>query len=252
MLHSPLRLLLLAIIMFLFLTPLESLAQFSFGLEAGTGINTDNSGPLVPYALSTQWPLKSSTTSTEGDALWFYDKGSALSISGIITWEASAHFGLSAVFRSLNWTMNANHRTSSMNSVGLQFKFNFVRNTKKFVPFAQAEFMAINSNHLSQQKAASPTYPQQVQPAFEQSFTTNLGVGLDLGGEISISQPFSIVLKGGLHGVQIAVPDKDKDFTRSLDYGVYLPPGGLDGVVFAQLTAGIKYYTGRTKKKRDY
>lgn len=222
-------------------------AQVSFGFQAGviSGMDGDD-----PYGLNKQWQAKSaSINNSNSDATKFYNGAGGSSLLFHLTWEATPHFGVTLVYRNTDFKMSANHRTASSNSLGVQIKVNFVENTKKLVPFFQAEYMFMNSNHMSQETATSTSYPSQTQPAYVLNFNTNLGIGGDLGLEYKLGPSLAAVVVGGFHGVQAT--DGNENLS-TLNYGNYVPPTHIDGVFFLQFTGGLKYYTGRSKKKKDF
>ena len=108
------------------------------------------------------------------------------------------------------------------------------------------------ANKNSQNSATSTKYPAQTQPAYEASFSTNLGIGGDLGLEIKLTDAFRLLLMGGLHGVEWSVK-QGTAVAGTLNYGAaYATPNGFDGVFFTQFVGGVKYYLGKGKKKRDF
>lgn len=219
-----------------------SKAQFSFGLQAGY-VSAMEDNPDA-YGLNKKWP-------TASDQSIFFYKGTGSSITGTAFWEITPHFGIGLAYRSVSFNMSENQRSASHQSFGLQFKLNFVKNTKNIVPFVQASYLFSNSNSLHQTAATSIYYPTQKQPGFDESYSVYTGVGLDLGTEIKLSQPFSIVIQGGVHGIDLSESDKGA-FISKLDYGTYPAPKGIDGVFYPQFSGGIKYYLGKGMKKRDY
>ncbi|MBS1976221.1 MAG: hypothetical protein JST46_02550 [Bacteroidetes bacterium] len=232
--------------------PCESLAQISFGFQAGAVSVTDKNDP---YGLDNVWQTKTTGTGTNSNnsqtdnSTQFFSGGTGSSILAHLTWEASDHIGLTLLYRTTDFKMTVNHRTATSNSLGVQFKVNFVKNTEKFVPFFQAEYMFMNSNQMTQNAATSTTHPTQSQPAYSINSKTALGIGGDLGLEFKLSQSLALVVVGGFHGIQAS--DGSENLS-SLNYGSYYAPTQISGVFFAQFTGGLKYYVGKGKKKRDF
>lgn len=231
----------------IFIVPLEGYSQFSVTVTGGFALGQDKDDT---YALDKVWPTSSG--SGVSNQLVFLQGASGGVGSVVVSWEASSIFSLAAVYRSVSFSSSASDRHTQANSFGVQAKFNFIRNTKPIVPFIQTEYMFSNALKLSQGAVTSPTYPNQKQPAFSNySVSTTLGIGVDLGTEIKISDPLSFIVLAGYHGIQLTNND-DKALFNSLNYGTYLKPVSFDGVFYIQITGGMKYYFGRQKKKRDF
>ncbi len=223
-----------------------STAQVSLGVYAGLG-NVGNGGDT--YALTSKWP----TTATGGESKYaFFDRSSATTVMVNGVWEATPHFGAALLYRSTHFNSDAAHRSGSCTSIGIQFRINFISNKKKVIPFFQAAYMFSNSFTMHQEKATSSNYPTQTQPAFDLSFSSDLGVGGDLGIEIKLSQPFSVIVMWGVHGANLDNASALKTI-QSLSWGAGVQaPISLDGVVWTQGSIGLKYYIGGGKKKRDF
>ena len=239
----------------------SAIGQVSFGLTIGAVACTDSDDP---YGLNTQWPAPASTSGSSGSSgsgssgiggstkMVIAEQGTGLSKALFLTWEASEIFGITLVYRNVDLSMPQSARKASSNGLGLQFKVNFISNTKRIVPFVQGEFMFANSNTISQSAATSTKYPAQTQPTFDASFSTNLGVGGDLGLEVKLTDAFRLLLMGGVHGVEWAGAE-GSSFASTLNYGAaYATPNSFDGVFYTQFAGGVKYYLGKSKKKRDF
>ena len=237
----------------------SAIGQVSFGLTIGSVASTQTDDP---YGLNTQWPAPASTGGSSGSGssggstgntrVVIANQGTGLSKSFFLTWEASEIFGITLVYRNIDLDMPQSARKASSNGLGLQFKLNFISNTKRVVPFFQGEFLFTNYNTISQTSATSTKYPAQTQPAFDASFSTNLGIGGDLGLEIKLTDSFRLLLMGGLHGVEWTA-EQGNAVAGTLNYGAaYAAPNGFDGVFFTQFVGGVKYYLGKSKKKRDF
>lgn len=232
----------------------EGFGQISFGVAIG-GVNCLDHGDS--YALTTAWPqVPSSTTgnnnTSTNNKLSFGENATGSIKSAFVGWEATEHLAISLLYRGVDMSNSENKRSSSFASYGLQVKLNFVKNTKRVVPFFQAEYYFLNSNKIKQEKVTSTNHPSQTQPAFEKTFSTNLGIGGNLGMEIKLSDSFSLMLMAGVHGVQLA-DDTEKNFLASLNYGAaFQNPSNIDGTFFMQFSGGIKYYVRSTGKKRDF
>ena len=235
----------------------SAIGQVSFGVTIGAVTSVDHDDT---YGLYRQWPAATSTSggsgssgsSTGNTSVVIADQGTGLSKSFFLTWEASEIFGITLVYRNIDLNMPQSARKASSNGLGLQFKLNFISNTKTVVPFLQGEFLFANSNTISQNSATSTQYPAQTQPAYEASFSTNLGIGGDLGLEIKLTDAFRLLLMGGLHGVEWTA-EQGNAVAGTLNYGAaYVTPNGFDGVFFTQFGGGLKYYLGKGKKKRDF
>lgn len=242
------RVLLLAVI-FCVLFALPSVAQVSFGFNAGIGSSTDKGDQ---YALNTSWPKVSPTGGSSSNQIVFYEGASATTISAYANWEATRIFSAGLVYSNVQFTGTASHRTGISNSLGVQLKLNFVANTSKVIPFIQAGYMFSNSNTMHQDKATSTQFPTQTQPAFELKSSTTLGIAGDLGVEIKLSAPFAVVVMAGFRGVELTDSASDA-FIKALNYGAsFQSPSNIDGVFWMQGTIGLKYYVGFGKKKRDF
>jgi len=222
----------------------EAYSQVSIGVTAGI---SQNQGPLNgdPYSLTRLWPTLG------GDAIAFCTAGSGPAFGANLMWEASKVIGVGVVYSSANLNSADHHRTMRTSSLGLQLKVNFVRNTKKVVPFLQAAYMFTNSNKMHQDKATSTIYGSQTQPSFEITSSTGYGGSADLGVEIRLSEPWALLVLAGIHEVQLESPSAN-NAVNALNYGSYIAPVSVDGVVWLQGSAGLKYYFSRNSKKRDF
>ena len=105
----------------------------------------------------------------------------------------------------------------------------------------------------------SVQFPTQAMPAFEQSYSTSLGLVADLGLEIKLSQPVSLVIQLGGRGAQFT-GENSGVFAKSINVNTKNPSpnvqyksiSNFDGAFWVQATGGIKYYFGKSKKKRDF
>lgn len=196
-----------------------------------------------PYALKSTWQPVGGSNSSE--SLSFYAGGTATVLKLSAMWDVSEIFSAGLAYRIVGWNLGENHRSSDMNSFGVQFRINFSSNTNKIVPFFQGSYYFINNNTLTQNQAASGS---QVQPAFILSQKTSIGFDADLGIEFKLGKSFALQATAGFGGTQAT----DPDLTVTLDYGSYQSPTHIDGVFSYAFTGGIKYYTGRGAKKRDF
>ncbi len=231
---------------------LPSKAQVSFGIYAGFGNSMDKGDQ---YALNTAWsviPPPSSNNGSSSQQIKFYDGASSSAFSANVNWEATPIFSAGLVYNNTHFTGSASHRTGSSSSLGIQLKLNFVANTRKVIPFIQAGYMFTNSNTMHQAKATSTKIATQTQPAFELKSSTSLGIAADLGVEIKLSTPLSLVLLAGFRGVELTDSSSDA-FIKALNYGAgFQSPSNIDGVFWIQGSIGLKYYVGVGKKKRDF
>ncbi|MDZ4715372.1 MAG: hypothetical protein SH819_07870 [Cytophagales bacterium] len=233
-------------------------AQFSIG--ANFGVAVAESGGDDFFSLNKAWPTvgTGSGPSSGSGGIPIAKGGSGNVLNFNLTWEASRILGISLVYRTISLTMPENSRTAGTNSLGVQFKVNFVKNTNKVVPFFQGGFFFTNSNTLKQTLAVSSQYPTQTMPAFEKSYSTGAGFSADLGVEFKLNQSFALVVQGGLNGADYY--SGDDTFAKSLNMNSsnpspnsqYISPSNFDGVFWLQATGGIKYYLGRGTKKRDF
>ncbi len=231
-----------------FILPVEGYSQFSVTVLGGFALDQDKDDP---YSLDKVWPAPSNSG---GSNQLVFLQGASGGVGAVsVFWEASSIFSLGAVYRSISFSTSSSDRHTQVTSFGVQAKFNFIKNTKPIVPFIQTEYIFSNSSKLSQGAVTSSAFPNQKQPAFSNySVSTTLGVGVDLGTEIKISDPLSFIVMGGYHGIQLTNND-DKALFNTLNYGSsYLKPGNFDGIWYLQITGGMKYYFGRQKKKRDF
>ncbi|MDZ4715371.1 MAG: hypothetical protein SH819_07865 [Cytophagales bacterium] len=246
----------LVVLVFLLLST-RSQAQFSFGAHFGYAVSSDG-GDSFPLDRPWRTSYNSPGQSSGGGAMVVGEAGSGPSLNFNLTWEASRILGISLVYRTITLTMPQTFRTASSNSLGVQFKVNFVKNTRQVVPFLQAGFYFTNSNKVNQSKAVSTQYPTQTIPGFEKSYSSSLGISSDFGVEFKLSQPVSLVVQVGLHGADFG--SSDDTFAKALNMNTsnpspniqYTSPTNFDGAFWIQATGGIKYYVGRGKKKRDF
>jgi hypothetical protein len=145
-------------------------------------------------------------------------------------------------------------RHASTTNLNLLVKFNFIRNNRKIVPFAQIGYPFYNSTDISQGAFTNSANTAQKQPAFgPQSSLTSAGLILDLGTEIKISNSVNLVFITGVHKYSLAGDSFASDNFSKLSYGINVAsPSKLDGVGFYQVTSGLKYYFGRAKVKRNF
>lgn len=217
-------------------------AQPSFSVNFGSNIAEPGDDP---YGINNPWvPTSGNNTSTE-DGLKFFSGGSSTTIKLNAMWEVSEIFSAGIAYKMMSWKMDKNFRTSDMSSLGVQFRINFVGNTKRVVPFFQGTYYPINNTTMTQQQATSGS---QTQPAFTLSQSTSLGFDADLGLEVKIGKSWAALLTGGFSGTQAT----DSGLTINYDYTPYVAPKHIDGVFSYAFSAGIKYYTGRGVKKRDF
>jgi len=222
------------------LASVRGAAQFSFSLNVGTVMANEGDDP---YSLKNTWQPVGNSGS---ESLVFYEGGLGTSIKLAGMWEVSEIFSVGLVYRIIGWNLEHSHRSSDMNSLGGQFRVNFGSNTNKVVPFFQGAYYFSNNNTLSQNQA---TEGAQTQPAFTITQKTSVGFDADLGVEFKLGKSFGIQVTAGYGGTQAT----DNDLVVSyLNYGAYTPPKHIDGVFNFAFTGGIKYYTGRGAKQRDF
>ncbi len=175
----------------------------------------------------------------------FFSKGTGSFVKFTAMWEVSEIFSAGLTYRMAKWNMDENFRNATINSLGGLFRVNFTSNTKKVVPFFQGTFYFTNSNTMTQQQA---TNGAQTQPAFNLSVSTSIGFEMDLGVEFKVGRSLGLQVTAGYGGVQATDPDLVVNF----NYSPYYSPQHIDGVFNYGFSAGLKYYTGRGSKKRDF
>ena len=223
----------------------QTWAQGKFSIAAFVGY-AQNADKNDPYSLNSTWPSSTPTnTSSTENSLVFFSKADGISKSLALSYDATPHFGFSFIYRSINFTNNESRRSGTSNGLGVHLRLNLAKNTKKVIPFFEAEFMFSNMNSLEQEKATSPTKSGQVQPAYKASFTTYLGIGLDAGIEFKLSGHFGLSVKAGFHGFELAKDAKILGYPSSV-----IAPTNIDGTFFLMESAGIHYYF--SSKKRDF
>ncbi|MBS1545556.1 MAG: hypothetical protein JST14_18100 [Bacteroidetes bacterium] len=223
---------------------LETNAQISVGIVGGVATSADKQDP---FGLNMQWAPKGNPSDSHTQ---FFFGGKSTPFSMFVMWEVSPHFGIGLTYRVTNFSkgdMTTSHRNSSVNSMGIQFRINFVKNSKKVIPYMLAEYMFLNSFRVWQDQATSTTFPTQVQPAFSEVYSTNVGLGGSLGVEFKASQSLGLFIQGGYNGVMA-----EYSFPSALNYGNYVAPTGLSGIWFIQFSGGVRYYLGTGGKKRDF
>lgn len=119
-------------------------AQFSVTAQGGFVIDLDKDDP---YALDKPWP--SSSNLGGSNSLVFLQGATGGVGSFSVAWEASKIFSIAAVYRSLSFSTSTSDRNAQVSNLGIQLKFNFIRNTQPIVPFIQVEYMFSNSSKLS-------------------------------------------------------------------------------------------------------
>lgn len=220
----------------------RTVAQPSFSLNVGTFVAAEGDDP---YSLKSIWVPISGNNSSQDQSLRFYAGGTGTAIKISAMWEVSEIFSAGLAYKMVKWNMEEDYRSSDINSIGGQFRINFTSNTRKVVPFFQGAFYFINNSTLTQEQA---TKGPQTQPAFSFSASTSIGFDADLGIEFKMGKSWALLLTGGFGGTQAT----DPDLTVNLDYGAYYGPNSVEGVFNYAFTGGIKYYTGRGSKKRDF
>ncbi len=224
-----------------------SWSQVSMGINAGYASSVDGEDA---YWLYGKWPT---TGSNQPPGLITYYKNSEKGAKGFsksvfVTWEVSKLFGVSLVYRNISFIMNDAYRKASNNSLGLRLHLNFRSHEKKFVPFIRGEYMFINSHTLKQETATG--VDNQVQPSFELTFKSNLGIGGDLGAEVRLSPAIYLQVVGGFHGIQIT-GGKKVNFPLYVGSSIQQPVE-ISGTFFMQFSGGLKYYFSKRKKQRDF
>lgn len=218
----------------------RGMAQFSFSVNVGTVIANEGDDP---YSLKNTWPPASNPGS---ESIVFYEGGTGTTIKLGGMWEVSEIFSAGLVYRMVSWNLEHSHRSSDVNSIGAQFRINFGSNSNKVVPFFQGAYYFSNSSTLTQNQA---TQGSQTQPAFSITQKTSVGFDADLGIEFKLGKSFGIQLTAGYGGTQATDPDLVVSY---LDYGAYAAPKNIDGVFNFAFSGGLKYYTGRSAKQRDF
>jgi len=225
-----------------FLSMLQTAAQPSFFLNIGTLVAAEGDDP---FRLQNTWTPLSGTGSNTSGGMVFYEGGTATVIKLSAMWDVSEIFSAGLAYKMIKWNLEHNYRSSDMNCLGAQFRVNFTKNSNKVIPFFQGAFYFSNNNTLTQQQA---TEGSQTQPAFNISTSTGIGFDADLGIEFKIGKSWGAQLTAGYGGTQAT----DPSLVMNLDYGAYIGPTNIDGVFNYAFTGGIKYYTGRGSKKRDF
>jgi hypothetical protein len=160
-------------------------------------------------------------------------------------------------FTNLQFSASATKRQVNSSTFSVRVKYNFVPSTKPFVPYLQVGYNFLNNIDLSLGQFTN-TFGQR-QEQFSGSTTTYLGVSFNLGAEIRLSNPFRFVVSSGLNKVNLTSDDNilstafyNNPSRTSNDPVNTKPPTAVNGVGFWSYTAGLKYYFGRTKKKRNF
>jgi len=202
-----------------------------------------------PFSLknSDKWVPISGSNGSTSDPIVFFTAATGIVYKLSAMWEVGEIFSAGLAFRSIQWNMEEEHRTSDMQSLGVQFRINFASNTKKVVPYFQGAYYFSNSNYMEQAQATGSS-PDKTQPAFSTSQKTSLGFDADFGLEVKVSNNLGLQFTLGFMGTQATEPGYELD----LDYGAYQGPSNLDGVFNYSLSTGLKYYVGRGAKKRDF
>ncbi|MBY0434667.1 MAG: hypothetical protein K2U26_11205 [Cyclobacteriaceae bacterium] len=228
------------IILFFTLSLASVHAQISVTVRGGVLAGMEGSDS---FALNNPWPNGSGKNSIV--FLGSGAKGSSFNAS--VMWEASEIVSVGMIYSTISFSADVGRKLSAT-SFGPVFKVNFVRNTKRVIPFFLVGYTFSNNVKYSQEKATSTTYAAQVQPAFSGSGTTSLGLIGDFGAEIRLTKSIHALLTAGWRGfdlgsVSVNVPSYGTGFQQ---------PAGFDGTTFLQFDAGLKYYLGKGKKKRDF
>ena len=238
---------LLPLCIFVFFTGLSCSAQFSLSVKGGVGKPTDN-GP-DPWNIDSPWPATAAQTTRSASP--FCTRSSITTLSTALTWEATQIFGLSLIYQHANFVSTENHRKTNSHSFGVQTRFNFVRNTRKFVPFIQTSFFFLNSLNFHQDQVTSLIQGGQTQPGFDIPAVTNVGMMLELGAEVKLARSLSLLVSGGLNGMSITSGTSDAALV-SQSYGPYIGPRGFEGVVWMQGSLSLKYYFNKSTKTRNF
>ncbi len=220
-------------------------AQISIALQGGFVSNQDKADE---YALNAKWP----STNNGSYSLAMLSGGSGGAGSLTVLWEASKIFSMGLQYNLISFSSDVKRSVSSKN-LGAVFKFNFVENTKRVVPYFMAGYTFYNSSTYTQEKATSTVYTSQVQAAFTGSSSTSVGFVGELGAEVKLNDSFHFICNAAYRGFQLSPNGYLKTILPANSYGSgYQTPENLDGTFFMQFGGGLKYYVGREKKKRDF
>ena len=217
-------------------------AQGKFSFTALVGyITTISESKTDPFALNSPWPTSSQNSS---NGLVIYDKGTGISKYISLSYDATRHLTLSFFYRSIDFTAPT-QRSGTSNGLGINIRLNLAKNTKSVLPFLVAEYIFSNNNTFIQAKATSTAFSTQVQPAFNISSSTSLGIGLDAGLEFKLSKNIRLIAQFGYHGV-----DFGSNITTVTYPVTFISPTYIDGTFFFMGSAGLRFYLN--VKKRDF
>ncbi|HRI79961.1 MAG TPA: hypothetical protein PLR06_10545, partial [Cyclobacteriaceae bacterium] len=113
-----------------------------------------------------------------------------------------------------------------------------------------AGYFFSNNYSITQGQATSTVYPTQVQPAFSVTGSGNVGLLAEFGAEVRLTSSIYFIANVGGRGIDIG-GSLGKPTLPSYGSG-YQQPTDFDGSFFLSYNAGLKYYFGKGKKKRDF
>jgi hypothetical protein len=228
---------------------IDAVSQISITATGGIMSSTDTDGK---YEMDVKWPAPGSYGSKGCN---FLQDGTGADFQLNVLWEASKVFSTGLIYQSQSISTPVSKRHASTANLGVLFKLNFVKNNHTVVPFVQFAYTFINQSTVSQEAVTSTVYANQKQPTLsDQSASSAEGLFVDLGTEVKLSPSTSIIFTGGVHGYHLALDNSSAALAMSsLNYGTNVQsPSTIDGTVFRQFNAGLKYYFGKRKMKRDF